>query len=112
MSKCFFTKGTQVWENRDLSGNREAVLPADGYLTAEEIGNGICRIYDNAGTIGYAKKAVDDKGAKPWDQVLGKGTFKGVGLGAEFSKLPKAIQYTIYLAIALAIRWVFKKAKR
>lgn len=50
--------------------------------------------------------------SKPWYQVLGKGTLKGVGLGAEFSKLPKAIQYIIYLAIALAIRLVFKKAKR
>ena len=52
------------------------------------------------------------QGKRPWYQVLGQGTFKGIGLGAEFSKLPKAIQYLIYLAIALAIRWVFKKAKR
>jgi hypothetical protein len=50
--------------------------------------------------------------SKPWYQVLGKGTFKGVGLGLEFSKLPKTIQYLIYLAIALAIRWVFKKYKK
>lgn len=49
---------------------------------------------------------------KPWYQVLGKGTFKGVGLGLEFSKLPKTIQYIIYLAIALAVRWVFKKYKK
>ena len=49
---------------------------------------------------------------KPWYQVLGKGTFKGVGLGLEFSKLPKTIQYLIYLAIALAIRWVYKKVKK
>lgn len=50
--------------------------------------------------------------SKPWYQVLGKGTFKGVGLGLEFSKLPKSIQYLIYLAIALAIHWLFKKVKK
>lgn len=112
MSKCFFNKGTQVWQNRDLTGVKEAIVPGDGYLPAEEIGNNICRIYDEDGTIGYAKKGVAGKTAKPWYQVLGQGTFKGVGLGLEFSKLPKTIQYLIYLFIALAIRWVFKKYKK
>jgi hypothetical protein len=52
------------------------------------------------------------EGRKPWYQFLGQGTFKGVGLGLEFSKLPKAIQSLIYIGIAVAIRYVFKKAKR
>jgi hypothetical protein len=52
------------------------------------------------------------EGKKPWYQFLGQGTFKGVGLGLEFSKLPKATQWLIYIGIALAIRYVFKKAKR
>jgi hypothetical protein len=111
MSKCFFTKGTQVWENRDLTGIKEAVLPSDGYLPAEEIGNGVCRIYDAKGTIGYAKKS-PDKGAKPWYQVFGEGTFKGAGLGVEFKKLPVWLRYLLYGAIALAIAYVYKKLKK
>ena len=49
---------------------------------------------------------------RPWYQVLGQGTFRGVGLGLEFSKLPKAIQWIIIIALGLAVRYIFKKAKR
>ena len=70
--------------------------------------------FESEGSKFYAWAYSKPKGeeTRPWYQFLGQGTFKGVGLGLEFSKLPKTIQYLLYLAIALAIRWVFKRAKR
>jgi len=70
--------------------------------------------FEAEGSKFYAWAYTKPKGGekRPWYQILGQGTFKGVGLGLEFSKLPKTIQYLIYLAIALAIRWVFKKYKK
>ena len=49
--------------------------------------------------------------ASPWYQVLGEGTFKGLGLGGEFKNLPQKIKWAIYALIALAIGWVIKKIK-
>jgi len=50
--------------------------------------------------------------AKPWYQIFGEGTFKGVGLGVEFKKLPGYLRYLLYGAIALAIAYVYKKLKK
>jgi hypothetical protein len=50
--------------------------------------------------------------AKPWYQVFGQGTFKGVGLGVEFKKLPSWLRYLTYGAIALAIAYVYKKLNK